>query len=146
VKTWRMPAAMALLAVVLAGCTPSMVLAGASCRTSLARLTQVTGDCERRIKTLAERQKQSLAVQTSDIAPYATVDVEVTVDEGTVEATFTDDEQNAHTFTATPESPARGRVRVKLTALNQIVFDLAPVGGEARGVNYHLAFDCECMP
>jgi hypothetical protein len=130
----------------LAACAGAVLGGRADCTGSAALLTQVTGECERTIETLAEAETQHIGVQTADLAPFATVDFLVTVDSGTVRVTFTDYRGEAHTAEAAPGEPASGSVRVQLDALNQINFELAPAGGEASGVAYTLSFVCDCMP
>ncbi len=131
----------------LTACTSGMVLGGAaSCSGSTLRLTQVTGQCERTIDKLQKAETQRIAVQTSDAAPFATVDFEVTVETGQVDVTFTDYKGDKHTTSATPDSPASGSVRVQLDPLSQIKFELAPVGEAPTGVKYQLSFVCDCMP
>lgn len=131
----------------LTACTSGMVLgAGAACEGSTVLLTQVTGECTRTFDELAETAEESIAVQTADVAPYATVDIEVTVESGAVELTFVDFHGNEKTTPVTPASPGAASVRVQLDPLNRITFKLAPVDGPAQGVSYKLKFVCDCMP
>jgi hypothetical protein len=143
-KLLRWMAGLVLLA--LTACT-GMVLGGqASCSGSTVLLTQVTGECTRTIDELAEEDTESLAVQTADIAPFTTVDYEVTVETGRVAVTFTDFRGNKQTVDATRTIPATGSVRLQLDALNRINFSLTPLEGTAEGVEYKVTFVCDCMP
>jgi hypothetical protein len=131
----------------LAACLPGAVLGEkARCTGSAERITQVIGECERTIEKLGESDTQTIAVQTMDVAPFATVDFAVAVDSGLVAVTFTDHQGHEQTVHASPGQPATGSVRVRLDPLNQIKFDLAPVEGEATGVRYHIRFVCDCLP
>ena len=135
-----------LAAAVLAACSGSVLGGQASCSGSVALITQVSGECERTIETLEEAEAQHIAVQSADVAPFATVDFVVRVSEGTVQVTFTDSRGNEQTVEATPGNPATGSVRVQLDVFNRINFELAPVDGPASGVEYYLEFVCDCMP
>jgi hypothetical protein len=142
---FRVLALLGLLA--LTACTSGMVLGGqASCSGSTLLLTQVTGECTRDIDELSEVADESIAVQTADIAPFATVEYELTVETGRVAITFTDFHGNEQTTEATPGSPATGSVRLQLDPLNRINFKLAPLDGPAADVSYQLNFVCDCMP
>jgi hypothetical protein len=124
-----------------------MVLGGqASCTGSTLMLTQVTGECSRTFEELSETANEGLGVQTADVAPFTTVDYEVTVESGRVAVTFTDFHGNKQTDEATPTSPVTGSVRVQLDPLNRINFSLEPLDGPAEGVEYNLKFVCDCMP
>jgi hypothetical protein len=141
----RLLAALSLLA--LTACTSGMVFGSeASCSGSTALLTQVTGECSRTIEELAETENESIAVSTADVAPFTTVDWQVTVESGTVEVTFTDFRGNATTTQVTRSSPGSGSIRIQLDPLNRINFSLAPLDGPATGVQYKLKFVCDCMP
>ena len=141
----RILAMLGLLA--LTACTSGMVLGGqASCSGSTVLLTQVTGECTRDIDELSEATDESIAVQTADIAPFATVEYELTVETGRVAITLNDFHGNEQTSEAAPGSPATGSVRIQLDPLNRINFKLAPLDGSAEGVRYQLNFVCDCMP
>ncbi len=114
--------------------------------TSNNALTQVSGECERTLDSLAEPKTEHIAVPTTDIQPYATVEYEVRVQTGSVIVVFSDVEQSELTAQAMPGQPARGQARVRLDPLNQINFGLAPVEGAASGITYHVKYVCECMP
>jgi len=135
-----------LAAAVLAACAGSVLGGQATCSGSVALITQVSGECERTIETLEAVETQHIAVQTVEVAPFATVDFVVRVSEGTVQVTFTDSRGNEETVEATPGNPASGSVRVQLDPFNRINFELAPVDGPASGVEYYLEFVCDCMP
>jgi hypothetical protein len=144
-KLMRSLLMVALLA--LTACTSGMVLGGgASCEGSTVLLTQVTGKCTRTFDELAEPVDESIAVQTADIAPFTTVDIEVTVESGTVAVTFTDFHGNEQTTEVTARNPGADSIRIQLDPLNRINFKLAPVDGPAEGVHYELNFVCDCMP
>ena len=85
-------------------------------------------------------------MQTSDVMPFANVDITVTVEKGTVDVTFKDSRGNTVTEQASPDRPAIISVPVQLDPLNQINFDLAPVDGPAENVKYEMTFLCDCMP
>ena len=93
-----------------------------------------------------EAETEHIAVQTADVVPHATVDFAVSVERGRVRISFVDSQGDTESEEASPGDPATGSVRVQLNPLNQITFDLEPVGGEASGVEYHLSFVCDCMP
>jgi hypothetical protein len=135
-----------LLALALSACVGNALSGQAACTSDVAQITQITGDCTRTIETLEESGTQRIAVQTSDVMAYATVDYVVTVEKGTVEISFVDSRGNAKTGQASPGNPASGTVPVQLDGLNQIKFDLAPVGGPAEGVDYQIHFLCDCLP
>jgi hypothetical protein len=109
-------------------------------------ITQVSGECERTIDSLTDKTTERIAVQTVDVVPFATVDFLVSVDRGQVRVTFMDAQGDAKSAEASPGSPAEGSIRLQLNPLNQITFDLEPVGGEAAGVEYEISFICDCMP
>lgn len=133
-------------ASLLAACAGSVLGGQATCSGSVALLTQVSGECERTIETLEKAETQRIAVQTAEVAPFATVDFIVRVEAGTVRVTFKNSRGNEETFEASPGSPASGSVRVQLDPLNQINFELAPLDGTATGVAFQLEFVCDCMP
>lgn len=135
-----------LSAAVLAACSGAVLGTGADCTSSTALLTQVTGECTRTLERLDEAAPQVIAIQTADVAPFATVEFEVTVDGGQVDVTFTDSRGNDATARARPGAAASGQVRIQLDALNQIRFTLTPVDGAATGVTYTLQFVCDCLP
>jgi hypothetical protein len=136
-----------LLATLLLTACAGTVLGGqATCIGSVELITQVSGECSRTIETLDEAETQHIAVQTMDVSPFATVDFQVTVDEGTVLVKFTNSRGNAEEFEASPGNPASGSVRVQLDFVGQINFELEPVDGPATGVEYQLEFVCDCMP
>ncbi len=144
-KLMRWLTGVSLLA--LTACTSGMVLGGAAnCSGSTVLLTQVTGECTRRIEELSEEDPESIVVQTADAAPFATVAYEVTVETGKVAITFTDFQGNEHSTEAAPRSPATGSVHVQLDLLSRINFKLIPVEGAAEGVDYNIKFVCDCMP
>ncbi len=134
------------LLAALPACAGSVLGGQARCTGSTALITQVSGECERTIESLSEAETQRIAVQTTDVVPHATVDFQVSVDRGQVRITFVDSQGDTQSEEAAPGSPASGSVRVQLDPLNQIKFDLEPVGGEAEGVEYHITFLCDCMP
>jgi hypothetical protein len=124
-----------------------MVAGGrANCTGSTVPLTQVLGECTLGIDELSEASPQTIAVQTSDPAPFATVTYELTVKEGRARITFVEALGEEVAAEATPGSPATGSVRVQLDPLSRITFDLEPVGGPASGVEYKVSFVCDCMP
>lgn len=135
-----------LAAVALAACSGAVLGTGADCTSSTALLTQVTGECTRTLDLLEEAAPQTIAIQTTDVAPFATVEFEVTVADGQVEVTFTDSRGDDVSARARPGTPATGQVRLRLDALNQIRFTLTPVDGAATGVAYTLQFVCDCLP
>jgi hypothetical protein len=136
-----------LLALLAMSACAGTVLGGkANCSGSAALITQVTGECERTIDELTEAETQHIAVQTADLAPFATVDFEVSVDSGRVRVIFVDSRGDEQSSEAWRDHPASGNVRVQLDPLNQINFKLEPVGGPAGEVAYHLSFVCDCMP
>lgn len=131
----------------LTACSSGMVLGNeASCSVSTALLTQVTGECARTIDELTETENESIAVQTPDVAPFTTVDYELTVESGRVAITFTDFRGNAHTTEVTRTSPGGGSVRIQLDPLNRLNYSLTPLDGPAKGVEYKLKFICDCLP
>jgi len=113
---------------------------------SVNALTQVTGECQRRLETVSEPRTEHVAVQTVDLQPYATLEYEVTVESGMVIVIFSDVEASEVTAQAAPGQPARGQARVRLDPLNQINFGLAPADGPAGGVTYRIKFVCDCLP
>jgi hypothetical protein len=138
-----------LLVVCLAAlpaCAGSVLGGQAKCSGSVALITQVSGECERTIDSLTDAQTERIAVQTVDVVPHATVDYAVTVDRGRVRISFVDSSGDTEAAEASPGDPVSGSVRVQLNPLNQISFELEPVGGEASGVEYHISFVCDCMP
>ncbi len=135
---------LALLA--LAACTGNVLSGRAACTGSTVLLTQVTGECDRTIDELAKVEAQHIAIQTSEMAPFVTVDFELAVDQGQARILFIDSQGEQQAADAARGQPASGSVRVRLDALNQISFKLEPVGGLASGVTYHLKFVCDCMP
>jgi hypothetical protein len=135
-----------LLALALTGCMGSVISGQAACDSDVSQITQITGECTRTIDALEKKETQHIAVQTSDIVPFATVDIQVTVETGTVKVTFKDARGNVQEEEASPDNPATLSVPVQLDGLNQINFDLEPVGGPATGVDYALSFVCECLP
>lgn len=140
-------ALLAIALIALAGCSAGMALGtGATCTISTALLTQVTGDCSRTFDELAETANEGIAVSTADIAPFTSVDWEMTVESGRVAVTFTDFRGNAQTTEVTPASPGSGSMRIQLDPINRINFTLEPLGGPAEGVEYQLKFVCDCMP
>jgi hypothetical protein len=136
----------ALIALLLAACAGAVVGGEASCTGSVALITQVSGECRHTIDALDETAPQRIAIQTTDVSPFATVTFTVTVEEGAVQVRFTNSRGEGETFEATPGSPATGNVRVQLDLFNRINFDLEPVGGPASGVAYQLSFVCDCLP
>lgn len=144
-KLRHLAAGFCLLA--LTACTTGMVLGNdAHCTGSTELITQVSGACNRIIEELTEVENESIAVQTSDIAPFATVDWQLTVELGAVTVTFTDFRGNAQTTEVTPTHPGSGSVRVQLDPLNRLNWSITPVGGVATGVDYQLKFICDCLP
>jgi hypothetical protein len=135
-----------LTALALSACVGNALSGQAACNSDVAQITQITGDCTRTIETLEEAETQHIAIQTSDVMAFATVDFVVTVEKGLVAVTFVDSRGNTQTKQASPDQPATGSVPVQLDPLNQIKFDLAPVDGPAEGVEYELHFLCDCMP
>lgn len=140
----RLLATLTLLA--LAACAGTVLGGQAKCSGSPALLTQVTGECERTLSELKEAQTERIAVQTPDLAPFATVEFEVSVASGRVKVTFVDYKGDAQSTEAAPGRPASGSVRVQLDPLNQINFKLEPVDGPAKDVSYRINFVCDCMP
>ncbi len=142
----RWLAGLSLLAVT--ACTGSgLVLGGsANCTSSIELITQVSGACTRTLETLEAEDGESIAIQTSDPAPFATVEFELSVEAGQAAIIFTDVHGDKITTEATPGSPATGSVRVQLDPLSRINFKIAPVDGTAEGVEYKLSFVCDCMP
>lgn len=137
---------LALAALLLAACAGTVVGGEANCTGSVALITQVSGECRHALDTLEETAAQRIAIQTTDVSPFATVTFTVTVEEGAVQVKFINNRGEAETFEATPGSPATGSVRVQLDLFNRINFDLEPVGGPASGVAYQLSFVCDCLP
>ena len=135
-----------LLLLALTACTSGMAFGEASCTTSTALLTQVTGECTRSIEELTEADHESLAIQTADVAPFTTVDWQLTVEAGRVEIKFTDFRGTEQVTEVTPSSPGSGSVRLQLDPLNRLNFSLTPLDGPAEGVEYELKFVCDCMP
>jgi hypothetical protein len=143
-KLVRVAAGLCLLA--LTACAPGMVLGEANCLGSTELITQVSGQCTRTFDDLKETENDSIAIQTSDVSPFVTVDWEAQVETGRVAITFTDFHGNEHTTEVTPRSPGSGTVRVQLDPLNRIRFTLTPLDGPATGVKYELNFVCDCLP
>ncbi|MCC7359191.1 MAG: hypothetical protein IT317_06930 [Anaerolineales bacterium] len=135
-----------LASLALSACVGNTLSAQAACDSDVSQITSITGECTRTIDTLEEKDTQHLAIQTSDVMPFATVDFTVTVEQGAVDVTFVDSRGNTQTTPATPGHPATGSWPVQLDPLNQIKFDLTPVGGPAQGVASHLSFVCDCLP
>jgi len=135
-----------LAAAALAACSGAVLGTGADCTSSTALLTQVTGECTRTLDRLEQAAPQTIAIQTADVAPFATVAFEVTVASGQVDVTFTDSRGDDVTVRARPRAAATGQVRLQLDALNQIRFTLTPVDGAATDVSYTLQFVCDCLP
>jgi hypothetical protein len=146
VKRGLIDAILIISLAALPACAGSVLGGQADCTGSVALITQVSGECERSIDSLTEAETQSIAVQTADVVPFATIDFQVTVDQGQVRVTFVDAQGDTKTYDAEPGSPASGNLRVQLNPLNQINFELEPVGGEATGIEYQLNFVCDCMP
>lgn len=134
------------LSLALSACVGNTVSAQAACTSDVAQITQITGECTRTLDQLEDQETQHIAVQTSDVMPFATVDFTVTVEQGAVDVTFVDSRGNTQTTQATPGHPATGSLPVQLDPLNQIKFDLTPVGGPAQGLAYQLNFVCDCLP
>ena len=141
-----LPNALIVAALALSACVGNTLSAQAACTSDVAQITQITGECSRTIETLDNADTQHIAIQTSDVMPYATVDIAVTVEKGAVEVSFVDSRGNPQTAQATPGRPATLSLPVQLDPLNQIKFDLAPVDGPAEGVAYQLTFLCDCLP
>jgi hypothetical protein len=146
VKRGLSSALLAILLIVLPACAGSVLGGQANCIGSVELITQVSGECQRTIDSLTEKTTERIAVQTADVVPFATVDFVVTVDSGQVVVTFRDAQGDPKSAEASPGSPVEGSIRLQLNPLNQITFDLEPVGGEATGVEYQLSFVCDCMP
>jgi hypothetical protein len=146
VKRGLCSALLAILLIVLPACAGSVMGGQASCSGSVALITQVSGECERTIDSLTDKTTERIAVQTVDVAPFTTVDFQVSVERGQVLVTFRDAQGDAKSAEASPGNPVEGSLRVQLNPLNQITFDLEPVGGEAAGVEYQINFVCDCMP
>lgn len=138
--------ALTLAALTLSACVGNTLSAQAACVSDVGQIVQITGECSRTIETLAEAETQHLAIQTSDVMPFATVEIAVTVEQGAVEVKFVDSRGNTQTAEAAPGQPATLSVPVQLDPLNQIKFDLTPLDGPAEGVEYQLNFVCDCLP
>lgn len=141
-----LPIALIVAALAVSACVGNTLSAQAACTSHVAQITQITGDCSRTIETLDKADTQHIAIQTSDVMPFATVDIAVTVEKGTVAVSFVDARGNTQTAQASPGSPAALSLPVQLDPLNQIKFDLTPVDGPAEVVAYQLNFVCDCLP
>jgi hypothetical protein len=137
---------LALLSLLPLAACGGLVLGQAKCAGSTELITQVSGQCTRTFEELKEAENDSIAVQTSDITPYATVNWEAEVEKGRVEVSFTDFHGNEHPTEITPSSPGSGSVRVQLDPLNRIRFTLTPLDGPATNVTYKIDFVCDCLP
>jgi hypothetical protein len=144
-RLYRLCALLSLLAVTACN-TGAVGFGEAACSTSSALLTQVSGECKRSIESLDEVENESVTITTPDVAPFATVDWQATVESGRVEVKFTDFRGNEQLTEVTPDNPGSGSVRVQLDPLNRINFTLTPLDGTAEGVEYELKFVCDCMP
>jgi hypothetical protein len=138
--------AVLFLALMVAACSGGVLGTGADCTGSTALVTQVSGSCTRSIDELSEAETQSIVVQTSDVAPFASIDLVVAVETGSVDVTIVDARGDKQTVRAGPGRDASASLRIRLDALNRIRFDLAPVDGPARNVSYELQFVCDCLP
>ncbi len=140
------PLLITLAALALSACVGNTLSAQAACSSDVAQIIQITGECTRTIEALDKAETQHLAIQTADVMPFATIDLTVTVDTGTVEVTVVDSRGNTQAAQASPGNPAALSLPVQLDPLNQIKFDLTPVDGPAEGVAYQLNFVCDCLP
>jgi hypothetical protein len=120
--------------------------APATCHGVTTDAAQLAGDCTRTIDRLAEAETQHLSVKTSSARPYVSVAVTLTVQSGMVAATFVNERGDIQTIQAAADQPAAANLSVQLDSLNQIDFDLAPVGGSVEGVDYQVSYLCACLP
>ena len=116
------------------------------CSTQMTGGLEIEGTCQEEIDDLTGEFKRSIVIQTVYLLPKIRLFITGEVSEGSFTILVKDESGQEVTQTARPDRPLDMHIIGRLDALNSMAFTLLPGGAGAKGIQYEVRFECECLP